>query len=84
MPAGSYLKKTEKMFIGGQSFDNQATVKSPTVAAQNLDEGTITYHGQPIEIKDRLNRFRAVDENIWNNPYRATSHKIRTFYHAKD
>ena len=42
------------------------------------------YHGRPIEIKDRLNRFCAVDENIWNNPYRATSHKIRGFFHAKD
>ena len=44
----------------------------------------ITYHGKTIEIKDRLNRFRAVEDFIWNNPYRATSGKINSFYHAKD
>lgn len=44
----------------------------------------MTHTGKSIEIKDRLNRFRPVDENIWNNPYRATSSKIHRFYHAKD
>ena len=76
------------MFLGGQLFENAASAEM-VVPATNRDRSqnnanTITYHGKPVEIKDRLNRFRATDENIWNNPYRATSNKIRSFYHAKD
>ena len=44
----------------------------------------IVYHGVPLEVKDRLNRFRVVDDNIWNNPFRATSNKIANFFHVKD
>ena len=78
-------------------YDNSATEPVATIheaiAASNdnniednarIDDGAIMYHGQAIEIKDRVNRFCQVDENIWNNPYRATSQKIRSFYHAKD
>ena len=46
------------------------------------DEQPITYHGQAIEIKDRNNRFKATSDFIWNNPYRATSDKIRGYWHA--
>jgi len=61
-------------------FENAATAEA---AHELTGEGhQITYHGKPIEIKDRLNRFRPVDDHIWNNPYRATSNKIRSFYHA--
>ena len=73
------------MFLAGQMFDNAAVdeLAHVTTSQEGL-ENTVTYHGKPIEIKDRLNRFRAVDENIWNNPYRATSYKIRNFFHSKD
>lgn len=51
-------------------FENAATAEA---AHELTGEGhQITYHGKPIEIKDRLNRFRPVDDHIWNNPYRAT------------
>ena len=61
-------------------FEN-AAINEAAANVNNQDqqlEGTnqIAYHGVPIEVKDRLNRFRAVDDNIWNNPYRATSYKI--------
>ena len=73
------------MFLSGQIFDNAAVDElandSPSLEA--LDN-QITYHGKPIEVKDRLNRFTVTDENIWNNPYRATSYKIRNFFHSKD
>ena len=48
------------------------------------NEQHITYHGNPIEIKDRNNRFKVTSDFIWNNPYRATSNKIRGYWHAKD
>ena len=70
------------MFISGQLFDNAATDAGP--AASDMTDEVITYHGKPLEVKDRLNRFRATDDFIWNNPYRATSGKVRSFYHAKD
>ena len=73
------------MFLTGQMFDNAASNESAAmVNAQESTEQQVTYHGVPIEVKDRLNRFRATDDNIWNNPYRATSTKIRNFYHAAD
>ena len=73
------------MFLSGQMFENAAVNESVAVTnSQEPGEGTIMYHGVPVEVKDRLNRFRAVDDNIWNNPYRATSYKIRSFYHSKD
>ena len=84
MPVGSQKRIGTQMFISGQIFDNALTEKPPTAGLHQEDEGTVSYHGRPIEIKDRLNRFRTVDENIWNNPYRTTSHKIRAFFHAKD
>jgi len=67
-------------------FENAAINESATIANNQdaLSDGVITYHGVPVEVKDRMNRFRAVDDNIWNNPYRATSYKIRNFYHSKD
>ena len=71
------------MFVGGQMFENSATNVASTNAGADNDNA-ITYHGKPIEIKDRLNRFGTLSDNIWNNPYRATSSKIRGFYHASD
>jgi len=65
-------------------FGNTATDPNANGDLALNGEEQITYHGCPIEIKDRHNRFRAVTDNIWNNPYRATSHKIRGFYHSKD
>ena len=47
-------------------------------------EPPITYHGNQIEIKDRHNRFKATSDFIWNNPYRATSNKIRGYWHAQE
>ena len=73
------------MFLTGQTFENGATQQPGLLdTASNSDSAVITYHGKPVEVKDRMNRFRAVDDNIWNNPYRATSTKINGFYHAKD
>ena len=67
-------------------FENAAVndVAGSSQGTVQAEGGDVTYHGRPIEIKDRLNRYRAVDDNIWNNPYRATSNKIRSFYHTKD
>ena len=75
-------------------FENSATVVASTGAVKTVDkscgspdiddENVITYHGRPVEIKDRHNRFGTLSDNIWNNPYRATSSKIRNFYHAQD
>ena len=70
------------MFLSGQMFENAATTEAAPEYIAN--HGHVMYHGKSVEIKDRLNRFRTVDENIWNNPYRATSNKIRNFYHTKD
>ncbi len=64
------------MYVAGKMFENTATAVNKTGAAGDpefSEEAQITYHGCPIEIKDRLNRFKAVSGNIWNNPYRATS-----------
>lgn len=74
------------MFLTGQVFENGATQqKGADVAGTSTDSAAvIMYHGKPVEIKDRFNRFRTIDDNIWNNPYRATSGKINSFYHAKD
>jgi len=72
------------MFLTGQAFENGPTIEVAALNNSQDSVGTITYHGQTIEVKDRLNRFRAVDEYIWNNPYRATSGKINGFFHAKD
>jgi hypothetical protein len=73
------------MFLTGQQFENGLTmqVNEPSKNSKGNSE-VITYHGKTIEVKDRLNRFRVVDDFIWNNPYRATSGKINSFYHAKD
>ena len=63
-------------------FENSATQVPTTRMASADDDNVITYHGKQVEIKDRHNRFGAISDNIWNNPYRATSSKIRSFYHA--
>lgn len=72
------------MFLTGQVFENAATQQKGIDTASENSGAIITYHGKPVEVKDRFNRFCTVDENIWNNPYRATSGKINSFYHAKD
>ena len=64
------------MFLTGQVVDStDMQLKSIPPAGVSCDRS--------IEVKHRLNRFTALPENIWNNPYR-TSAKSHKFYHQKD
>ena len=46
-------------------------------------EGVTPGNPEKLQVKDRHNRFRSIDENIWNNPNR-TSGKMHQFYHKQD
>lgn len=61
------------MFLTGQ-FPDSAPIPIGSIPPPS------TTHPRSIDVKDRLNRFTATSENIWNNPYR-TSAKSHKFYH---
>ena len=64
------------MFLNGHLTD------SPPVPIASIPPPGAA-HARSIDVKDRLNRFTVMPENIWNNPYR-TSTKTHKFFHAKD
>ncbi len=55
------------MFLAGQFFEN-SLAKQAGIGLAYTDAQTTKR--EVIEVKNRHNRFRSIDENIWNNPNR--------------
>ena len=64
------------MYLTGQALDLSNT-QLQAIAPPGV------FVDRSVDVKDRLNRFTALPENIWNNPYR-TSTKSHKFYHEKE
>ena len=64
------------MYLTGQTLDLSNT-QLQAIAPPGV------FVDRSVDVKDRLNRFTALPENIWNNPYR-TSTKSHKFYHEKE
>ena len=64
------------MYLTGEEI-----IDNPVVLGGGVPPpGVSHHHSRSIDVKDRLNRFTSVPDNIWNNPYR-TSAKSHKFYH---
>ena len=65
------------MYLTGQEPVDLSKTQLQAIAPPGI------FVDRSVDVKDRLNRFTALPENIWNNPHR-TSAKSHKFYHAKE